>query len=385
MQDDFKLSSQLTLFLGLRYEVVGVFVDKSDIFANFVLDDGGHHVVPNAQIAQLLPPGAVDLDRTILADSVGVGPGLMNTDRNNFSPRAGFAYRIGSDAKTVLRGGFGIFHPTGAAQGARDIMSRNPFRYSITRNRATLQHGFTTGTVSTSQGFGNQGLDINLESPDIYQYNLTVERELPGDVGLRVSYLGSTMKKLLVTREDNSVQASAVPLGDINEDPEAHARLPYPLYGTFLNMTTNAGEGQFNALQLELNRRFRRGFAINAAYTLADSDSNAPDSGNSTIGVIQYDPYDIEKDRGPDPNVVRHRFVLNSTWDIPIGHERAYGSTMPGMGRCDRRRVDHVDDLPGALGTQSHTVLRLGNRPDLSGQHRCGPGRRRSVRRVVAA
>ena len=330
VQDDFKLSSQLTLFLGLRYEVVGVFVDKSDIFANFVLEDGGHHVVPNAQIAQLLPPGAVDLGRTILGDSVGVGRGLMNTDRNNFSPRAGFAYRIGSDAKTVLRGGFGIFHPTGAAQGARDIMSRNPFRYSITRNRATLQHGFTTGTVSTSQGFGNQGLDINLESPDIYQYNLTVERELPGDVGLRVSYLGSTMKKLLVTREANSVQASAVPLGDINEDPDAIARLPYPLYGTFLNMTTNAGEGQFNALQLELNRRFRRGFALNAAYTLADSDSNAPDSGNSTIGVIQYDPYDIEKDRGPDPNVVKHRFVLNSTWDLPIGHERAFGSTMPG-------------------------------------------------------
>ena len=329
VQDDFKISPQLTLFLGLRYEVVGVFVDRNDIFANFVLDDGGHHVVPNAQIAALLPPGAVALNRTILADSVGVGSGLMNTDRDNFSPRGGFAYRIGRDAKTVVRGGFGIFHPTGAAQGARDIMSRNPFRYSITRNRATLQNGFTTGTVSTSQGFGNQGLDINLESPDIYQYNLTVERELPGDLGLRVSYLGSTMRKLLVTREANSVQASPVPLGDIYEDPVAQARLPYPIYGTFLNMTTNAGEGQFNALQLELNRRFRRGFAINAAYTLAGSDSNAPDSGNSTIGVIQYDPYDIEKDRGPDPNVVTHRFVLNSTWDIPVGHERTFGSTMP--------------------------------------------------------
>ncbi|BCS31650.1 hypothetical protein TBR22_A08530 [Luteitalea sp. TBR-22] len=329
VQDDWKLTPQLTLFLGLRYEVVGVFVDRNDIFANFVLDDGGHHVVPNAAVAALLPPGAQALGRTLLADSVGVGSGLVNTDRNNVSPRVGFAYRIGRDARTVVRGGFGIFYPTGAAQGARDIMSRNPFRYSITRNRATLQHGFTTGTVSTSQGFGNQGLDINLESPDIYQYNLTLERELPGDLGLRVSYLGSTMRKLLVTREANSVQASPVPLGDIYEDPVAQARLPYPLYGTFLNMTTNAGEGQFNALQVEVNRRWRRGFALNAAYTLAGSDSNAPDSGNSTIGVIQYDPYDIEKDRGPDPNVVRHRFVLNSTWDIPVGHERRFGSSMP--------------------------------------------------------
>src|SRR5690606_7934276 len=151
-----------------------------------------------------------------------------------------------------------------------------PFRYNITRNRSTLEHGFTTGTLSTSQGFGNQGLDINLESPDIYQYNLTLERELPGHLGLRVGYMGSTVRKLRVPREANTVPASAVPLGDIYEDPEAQARLPYPIYGTYMNMTTNAGEGQFNALQLELNRRWRRGFAINAAYTLAGSDSNAP-------------------------------------------------------------------------------------------------------------
>jgi hypothetical protein len=328
-QDDWKLSPKLTMFLGLRYEVIGLFVDKNDIYANFVTTDGGHHVVPNAAIGQLLPPGAQLLGRTILADDVGVGRALMQTDRNNISPRVGFAYRLDQNNKTVLRGGFGIFHPTGAAQGARDIMSRNPFRYSITHLRPQLQHGFTSGGESQSLGFGNQGLDIDLESPDIYQYNLTLERELPGDLGLRVSYIGSTMRKLLVTREYNSVPASNVPLGDINEDPEARARLPFPLYGSFLNITENTGEGQFNALQLELQRRFKGGFAINAAYTLADSDSNAPDSGNSTIGVIQFDPYDIEKDRGPDPNVVKHRFVMNSTWDVPFGRSRPYGSDLP--------------------------------------------------------
>jgi len=329
LQDDFRVTPQLTLFLGVRYEVIGPFVDRNDLLANFVLTDGGHHVVPNAQVAELLPPGAKALGRTLLASDVGVGDALVRTDRNNISPRLGFAYRIGPDNRTVLRGGFGIFHPTGAAQGARDIMSRNPFRYTITRNRATLQNGFSTGTVSTSTGFGNQGLDLSLESPDIYQYNLTLEREMPGDLGLRVSYLGSTMRKLLVTKEYNSVKASPEPLGDIYEDPVAQARLPFPIYGTFLNMTENRGEGQFHAFQLEVQRRWRRGFAINAAYTLAHSDSNAPDSGNSTIGVVQFDPYDIEKDRGPDPNVVRHRFVFNSTWDIPVGRDRAHGASLP--------------------------------------------------------
>jgi hypothetical protein len=208
-------------------------------------------------------------------------------------------------------------------------MSRNPFRYSITNRRGTLQHGFTTGTQTSSLSFGNQGIQLDLESPDIYQYNLTFERELRGDIGARVSYVGSTMRKLLVHHDYNTVPASAVELGNVDEDPAAHARLPFPIYGTFMDITENAGEGQFNALQLELQRRFKGGFALNAAYTLAGSDSNAPDSGNSTIGVVQYDPYDIEKDRGPDPNVVKHRLVMNSTWQIPVGRSRRFGSDIP--------------------------------------------------------
>jgi hypothetical protein len=323
------MNAHTTLFLGLRYEVIGLFVDRNDIYANFQPEDGGHHVVPNSQVAALLPPGARDLNRTLTADQLGLGRALIHTDYNNISPRAGFAYRPGNDSRNVFRGGFGIFHPTGAAQGARDIMSRNPFRYFITHNRATLQHGFTTGTESSSLSFGNQGIAFDLESPDIYQYNLTYERELLGDIGHRVSYLGSTMRKLLVHRDVNTVKASNVPLGNVDEDPDAHARLPFPLYGTFMDITQNAGEGRFDALQLELQRRFRHGLAINAAYTLAGSDSNAPDSGNSTIGVVQYDPYDIEKDRGPDPNVVKHRVVVNSTWNIPVGHGRRFASSAP--------------------------------------------------------
>lgn len=328
-QDDWKVSPNLTAFLGLRYEVIGVFIDRNDIYANFVTTDGGHHVVPSPAIGQLLPPGAVELNRTLLASDVGVGRGLIKTDRNNLSPRLGFAYRPWSDNKTVLRGGFGIFHPTGAAQGARDIMSRNPFRYSITNRRGILQHGFTTGTQTSSLSFGNEGIQLDLQSPDIYQYNLTIERELRGDFGVRASYIGSTMRKLLVQRDYNTVKASAVPLGNVDEDPEAHAKLPFPLYGTFMDITQNAGEGQFNALQLEIQRRFRQGLALNVAYTLAGSDSNAPDSGNSTIGVVQFDPYDIEKDRGPDPNVVKHRLVMNSTWQVPFGHGKKFGANAP--------------------------------------------------------
>lgn len=328
-QDDVRLNPRLTLFLGLRYEVIGVFVDRNNIFANFVPEDGGHHIVPNASVAALLPPGAQRLSRTLTADQFDVGRGLIKTDRNNISPRIGFAQRLDNANKTVLRGGFGIFHPTGAAQGARDIMSRNPFRYTIRFTRPQLQRGFSSGPPIESLGFGNQGLALDLELPDIYQYNLTLERELPGGLGARVSYIGSSMRKLLVNRDYNTLPASTVPLGDVDADPAARARLPYPIYGAFMDITENSGRGQFNALQLELQRRFRGGLAANAAYTLASSDSNAPDSGNSTIGVVQYDPYDIEKDRGPDPNVAKHRLVMNSTMDVPVGRGRSLGRNLP--------------------------------------------------------
>jgi hypothetical protein len=95
-----------------------------------------------------------------------------------------------------------------------------------------------------------------------------------------------------------------------------------------MDVVSNAGSGQFHAAQFELLRRWRGGLALNAAYTLAHSDSNAPDTGNSTIGPVQFDPYDIEKDRGPDPNVIKHRLVANATYDIPVGRGRSHGANM---------------------------------------------------------
>jgi hypothetical protein len=152
---------------------------------------------------------------------------------------------------------------------------------------------------------------------------------LPGNIGLRLSYIGSTMRNLLVNRFENDLPASTTPF-----DPENDAdlaRLPlFPIVNTFTNLTYNLGSGQLHAAQIELQRRWRNGFALNAAYTLAHSDSNAPDSGNSSLGVLQFDSFDIEKDRGPDPNVVRHRVVANATWDVPVGRNRRHGANMPG-------------------------------------------------------
>jgi hypothetical protein len=327
VQDDWKVNRSLTVFLGLRYDVVGAWHENSGTLANFRPIEGGFHVVPSTDVAAKLPPGLIALGRTRLASDAGLPDTLVNSDKNNFSPRVGFAWRLGGGNRTVLRGGGGIFHPTVAVQGIRDLLATNEFRFINTRRGGTLARGFSQGTPFVDAAdFGNQGIDPNLESPDIYQYNLTLERELPGDFGLRVSYIGSTMRKLLVDRDYNTLPVSTVPFDP--EVPADRARLPFPQYGYYMDIVENRGSGQFHAGQFEVLRRFRNGLALNVAYTLARSDSNAPDTGNATIGPVMFDPYDIEKDRGPDPNVVKHRVVANATWDVPVGRGRKHGTDM---------------------------------------------------------
>jgi Carboxypeptidase regulatory-like domain len=329
-QDDWRVSKDLTVFLGLRYEVTGMWHENGDILADWLLTDGGHHIVPTAEVASKLPPGLQELGRTWIASEKGYPSTLVNADKNNFSPRVGFAWRLGGNDRTVLRAGFGLFHPTVAVQGVRDLLGTNEFRYYEDYKNAPMQHIFSQGTASVDPtAFGNEGIDPNLQSPDIYQYNLTLERQIGSNLGVRLSYIGSTMRKLLTDIDYSWLQPNTEPF-DINDPEQLAARLPTTPYGTWADVTQNKGEGQLHALQAGLTRRWRNGLAFDVTYTYAHSDTTVPDTGNSTIGVAPYNPWNMQSDRGPDPNVVKHRVVANATWDIPFGKGRKHGSTMPG-------------------------------------------------------
>ncbi|HSY90564.1 MAG TPA: TonB-dependent receptor, partial [Candidatus Binatus sp.] len=129
-QDDWKISSKLTLNLGLRYDLATPFIEKSDLLINF--DPTGTN--PNGNPGVFIIPSTRTLPYLdtriaaygyITASQAGLGRGLVHTDNNNFAPRLGFAYKIGD--KSVLRGGWGVFYPTSAAQGIRDAIGTNPF------------------------------------------------------------------------------------------------------------------------------------------------------------------------------------------------------------------------------------------------------------------
>jgi hypothetical protein len=359
IQDDYKIRPNVTLNLGLRYELITPFVEKNDLMVNFdpnasvIPGHKGRFIIPSEKTLALLDPRFIGYG-VVTADEAGVGRGLVKTDKNNFAPRVGVAWRLGD--KNVLRGGYGIYYPTSAAQGMRDALATNAFNQSV-QKRGTLglpgginPRGitpFSGGTVVVGDptdftALAANAIPFDIQSPRIEQFNVTFEREFMKNTSLRVSYVGSRQHGLIAGRDLNELPPNDIPFGIHNEDgdlcspidedcvvsPEDAARRPFPQLGDFLATYGNTGKGRSHALQIEVNRRFVRGLIFNASYTLLDQKSNGIDSGNSTLGGTLYNQFAPNVDFSRDSFVSRHRFVTYGSYELPFGRERTFGKSM---------------------------------------------------------
>ena len=367
-QDTWKVTSKLTLNLGLRYELITPFVDRNDLIANFdpnylnpTTGQLGRFVIPSTKTLKYLDTRIISFGYVLAKDSgLGVGRGTVRTDKTDFSPRIGVAYRLGS--KSVIRGGYGIYYPTSAAQGIRDPIATNPFNQSITkRGTITPIDGWpggstngispiTGGTITSGAG-GTPAVNVvpfGLRQPRIHQYNATFEREIGWGNAVRFSYLGSTMHGLIAGKDLNELQPSDVPFGtnavDDNGNPtgicdpvnngdcgisNADAqRYRFPTLGDFVLSFGNYGHAQTNAFQTQLEHRFFHGLLFNVSYTFLDQKSTALDTGNSSLGGVTYNQFQPESDYGVDGYVSRHRMVAYGIYDLPVGRGRQYGSSM---------------------------------------------------------
>lgn len=359
VQDDYKIRPNITLNLGLRYELITPFVEKNDLMVNFDPDNSvhsgfkGRFVIPSEKTLALLDPRFVAYG-VVTAKEAGVGRGLVKTDKNNFAPRLGIAWRLGD--KNVIRGGYGIYYPTSAAQGMRDALATNAFNQSVQkRGTAGLPGGinprgitpFSGGTVTLGDptdftALAANAIPFDLQSPRIEQFNATFEREFMKNTSFRVSYVGSRQHSLIAGRDLNELPPNNIPFGIHNEDgdlcspidedcivsPADAARRPFPQLGDFLATYGNTGHGRSHALQIEVNRRFVRGLIFNLSYTLLDQKSSGTDLGNSTLGGTLYNQFAPDVDFARDSFVSRHRFISYGSYELPFGHERMYGKSI---------------------------------------------------------
>jgi hypothetical protein len=375
VQDDWKVSNRLTVNMGLRYELITPFTDANDLMVNFdpsFVGTGGQKgrfIIPSEKTLDFLDTRIIGLG-VVTADKsgLGVGKGLVRTDKNNLAPRFGMAFRLTD--KSVIRGGYGFYFPTSAAQGIRDPLATNSFNQTLQKridpNDAAnvlspwpgFSHGFspfTGGAVIT--GFGGlpsiNAVPVGLQQPRIQQYNATYEHELFTDSSIRLSYIGSTLSGLIAGADLNEIQPSDTPFGTtLGVDAEAPAlptdacdpfnngdcgystadlgRQPFPGLGDFLESFGNRGHGRMNSFLAEFTKRYTHGLLLDFSYSYVDQKSTGLDTGNSSLGGTIYNPFEPDHDYGQEGYVSHNRFVAYGVFDLPVGHGKRIGSGMSG-------------------------------------------------------
>jgi hypothetical protein len=320
LQDTWKVTQNLTITLGLRY----------DYFQGYP----GSEVAD--RIAYFLPGSNGGGVYQVGTGPVPAGSGV-NGDWNNFGPRVGLAYRIGP--RTAIRAGAGTMYSPDPGLTLGD--GNPPFAGSVAFNNdqgdyfgaRRTSDGFTRpqGVVFSPLGAALTGQDPNMRTPYANQWNVTIERELPAQVLLTAGYVGTSGKKLLL--EPNLNQPAPGP-GSIA------SRRPYPLYG---DITWNEGSNSsiYNSLQLTAEKRLAHGVQFLASYTWG----HALDYGSFVGGRQSFN--NLAAERGSSDTDVRHRFVLSGLWELPFGRGRALGRNMP-------RLVDAV-----AGGWQINSIVSL--------------------------
>lgn len=290
VQDNYQVSGNLSLNLGLRWEVNTPLTEKHNYMNSFDRAAGA----------------------PIAAGTGGQGRQVYDHDWNGFAPRLGFAWTPFSAGHTVVRGGFGTFYnrPQVGSQSFL-IWGQYPFSTvaTYTSSRAqpvTLANAFPATNAVTS--IAVTGVDPDFRNPRVYQWNLGVQRELPWNIVADVAYVGSASRHLMASRNIN--QAPPGP----GTPAQVNARRPYPQYGNITFYTWD-GNGDYHSLQSKLTRRFRDGLSFTAAYTWSKSISDVNARTN------QSDP---STGRGPSSFDIGRRFVLSGVVDLPFGEGRRW-------------------------------------------------------------
>ena len=304
-QDDWKVSSRLTVNLGLRYELSLPFYEANDRQSNFVLDSGPCH------LTLILPAqnGACD---------AGIARGQVRADTNNFAPRLGLAYQANS--KTVVRSGFGIFYGRDEVLGIARRLPDNPPFVSASVFVGTpsapafpLQAGFPPNALALAATGFNANTTVNsfpFNYPVAYveQWNLNVERLLPGNFVAQAGYTGSEAKKLPVVTNQNQAFPGT---GSVS------SRRPYQGVGD-IDYYAPLDNSTYNALIAKLERRFTRGLSLLAAYTYGHSIDGGGNN-NDALDPGPQDVRDLQAQKGPSNFDVRQRFALSGFYMLPFG------------------------------------------------------------------
>jgi len=348
VQDDWKITPSLTLNFGLRYELHPPLKDTEYNTADFLptwtgtvngQTVNGAVVVPNAKgLSWTLPAFAESIAPTpiLTAAQAGIPDKLRYTDKTDFGPRIGFAWRPFHNDKTVIRGGYGRFieAPLGFSlvSGWAVHSSSVPYYYqsfdSSGNAALTYPSPFPSDlNVSGSQAF-YYAFPLHYHDPSVHQWNLTFERDLGFSTGLRLSYTGSHGSNLETFVDLNQVPA--------NTEGYAIAGNGRPFSNwSVLQSVYNEAESNYNNFTVDVKKRYSGGFQFESSYSftrdLSDEGGGNPTAFVAAGGNWLSDRFHPGLDYG---NVIydrRHRFLTTYLYELPVGKGKKFLSSSNGF------------------------------------------------------
>jgi hypothetical protein len=354
-QDDWRVASNFTLNLGLRYEYFAPWHEKYGRIAN--LD-----VAPGFSAVSVVTPSQPGL-------YTGAFPnGLVNPDRNNFSPRTALAWKPSASSKIVVRMGYGWYYNPGIYnQFMSRLSAQPPFANSTTVNTSlanplTLATGLTV-TPSGKTITNTFAVDRNYRDMYAQSWNVGIQTDLPGSLVGEISYLGTKGTRLDVQEMPNQAPPGS-PL--TSEQRMAIGNAVGFIYDT------PVGNSIYHAAQARLNRRFRRGISFNLQYTFAKSIDNS-----STLGgvgnTVAQNFYNLSAERGLSSFDRRHSFTASYVLTSPVGGTSGF---LANKGWIEAALKDWTLSGTATIQTGAPLTARvLGNQSDTAGTGTVGSGR----------
>ncbi|MEZ5403747.1 MAG: carboxypeptidase-like regulatory domain-containing protein [Bryobacteraceae bacterium] len=310
--DDFKVAQNLTLNLGLRYELHPGFREKNGLQSTFDIASGSI-VVPDGSLSKVSPLLPLDYVNVIEGSAVGLSGGrLFKTDRNNFAPRIGVAWRpFGPD--TVIRAGYGFFYdvvpPRENAGGSPFVVNEPTFTNPANAPTVIFPLAFpSTGTGGPSTVGLPAAIRRDMRNPFSMQYNATIEHQ-HWSTGFRVSYIGTN------TRQGEWGYNFNQPAPDSRAFIDK-AR-PFPNYPAITYLSNGAGH-QYHGLMMEAERRFAQGLAYQVSWTWAR------DIGDLDRNQQPENAFDRVRERAVWHDMPTHRVSGNLIYQLPFGKGKRF-------------------------------------------------------------
>lgn len=307
--DDWKLSQNLTLNWGVRYE---------------------YHIHPyayNLNMVNWWPDrytgvGSLEASGIVQGGVNGVPRATVTNDANNIAPRVGLAYRIGDS--WVIRAGAGLYYDTRTGQIAQQAFNNPPTFTQLTAdcnaagnpcvlnrpdNWTYLDPGYDPSRIPFPTRPTDQlqvwGTERNTKYDNAWQYNFSIQRQLPGNVLIESAYVGTKGTNLMARRNYNPL---------VPQSNGSLSRL-YPGFGNLL-VTSQNGSSSYHSFQTTLRKRTRM-TTVQAAYTYGKTLGNGDDNARFFTSIYPTPWNDFSRAKGPANFDRTHRFTVVGNQDLP--------------------------------------------------------------------